>query len=106
MEPQMTTSNPLFRLLAVNAASGALLGVGFVGCLLALDTANLRRLIAADPEGLVALALLTLGFVITCSSVMMGSAIMRSRKDDGDDDRRGSGGVPMRPAYARQRARR
>jgi hypothetical protein len=74
----------LFRLLAVNGILGAFLGAVFVAGLIALDTAGLRRLILGDPQGLVALALLLAGFVVTCASVMMGSAVMRafSTKDD------------------------
>jgi ABC-type uncharacterized transport system permease subunit len=68
--------NPLFRLLVVNCVSGAILAFGFVGGLLALNVAQLRTLMLADGEGLLALALLTFGFIVTCCSVMMGSAVM------------------------------
>jgi hypothetical protein len=93
----MLPSNRLFRLLAINAITGALLGVGFVICLMIFDTAGLRRLIAGDADGGVALALLTLGFVVMCSSVMMGSAIMQNHSDDGTSR---DGGGPASPALA------
>jgi hypothetical protein len=99
----MLPSNRLFRVLAINGLLGALLGVAFVAGLIALDTAGLRRLILGDPEGHFALLLLTLGFVVTCSSVMMGSAIMQHRVTDDD---RPMGGGPPKPVPVRLDARR
>jgi hypothetical protein len=80
--------DPLLRILAINALSGLALGLLVTAALLALDTAKLRTLILADADALAPLALLAGGFVVTCASVMMGSAIMLMPGDGGDGQRR------------------
>jgi hypothetical protein len=67
---------PLWRLLAVNLASGIAVAILLVGGLLALNPAHLRDLIIADIHGVAAIALLLFGFVVTFGSTAMGTAIM------------------------------
>jgi hypothetical protein len=92
----MLPKDRMLRLLAINALTGAALGVGVVAAILAFDIAQLRRLIATDPAGIVALAMLTVGFVVTCASVMMGSAVMLTAHQE----REGPGGGKLQPAPA------
>lgn len=68
--------DPIHRLLAINGLSGALLGMGFAGGVYWLDVGHIQRLVANDAGGMIAVALMTAGFVITCASLAMGSAIM------------------------------
>jgi hypothetical protein len=67
---------PLWRLLAINLASGIVVATLLVGGLLAINPAHLRDLIVADIHGVAAIALLLFGFVITFGSTAMGTAIM------------------------------
>jgi hypothetical protein len=98
----MLPKDRLLRLLSINALLGALLGFGFVAGLIILDTAGLRRMILADRDGIYAVALLAGGFIVTCSSVLMGSAVMRagSRPDDGP---RTAGGASVPVALTARR---
>lgn len=66
----------LVRFLLVNAAIGAVVAVGVVAALILTDAGALGRLIAADRDPVVAVALLTFGFVITLGSAAMGAAVM------------------------------
>jgi hypothetical protein len=70
------SSQPLWRLLAVNLASGVAVAMLLVCGLLALNPQHLRDLIIADIHGGAAIALLLFGFVITFGSTAMGTAIM------------------------------
>lgn len=74
-------SHPMFRLLAVNFAAGVALAVLLVGGLLATDAHGLRSLIMQDGSPMAAIALLLGGFIVTCASVMMGTAIMGIGKE-------------------------
>jgi hypothetical protein len=67
---------PLFRLLAINLATGACAATLLVGGLLLLNPAHLRELIFADHAPGVAIFLLLGSFLITFGSAAMGSAIM------------------------------
>jgi hypothetical protein len=69
-------ASPLWRLLAINLASGTAVAVLLVGGLLALNPVHLRDLILADIHGGAAFGLLLFGFVITFGSTAMGTAIM------------------------------
>jgi hypothetical protein len=93
--------DPLFRLLTVNGLAGLALGLGVTGAILWLDTGHLRTLLAADRDALAPALLLAGGFVVTCASVMMGSAIMLVPKGEGY----GRGGGTGVPALARAHAR-
>jgi len=76
--------DPLLALLAVNAAWGGLLGIGFVVGAIALDLGHLRQLLTLSIDGAIALGLLTIGSVVTFASVVMGGAVMMiSRDGDG-----------------------
>jgi hypothetical protein len=92
----MLPNDRLLRTLAVNAALGAVLGLGVVATLLGLNTAGLRRLILGDAQGHMALSLLSLGFVVMCSSIMMGTAVMRHGHDGRRDKPPGGRAVLVR----------
>jgi len=77
---------PLFRLLAINLATGTAVAALFVGGLLALNPANLRNLILADSSPGTALGLLLFGFVVTFGSTAMGTAIMAMGPPPAEDD--------------------
>ena len=71
-----TSPQPLWRLLAINLASGIAVAILLVGGLLTLNPAHLRELILADIHGVATIALLLFGFVVTFGSTAMGTAIM------------------------------
>jgi hypothetical protein len=77
---------PLFRLLAINLASGIAVAVLLVGGLLLLDPGGLRHLIFADRTPGIALGLLLFGFIVTFGSAAMGSAIMAAGLREGDEN--------------------
>jgi len=70
------------RFLLKHAAIGGAAGVAFVALLLAFDVVGLRHLVLNTSEGFVALAVMTVLFVITFGSVQMGRAIMSLGQDD------------------------
>jgi hypothetical protein len=70
------------RFLLKHAALGATAGVVFVGLLLAFDIAGLRHLVLNTSGGFIALAVMTVFFVITFGSVQMGRAIMSLGQDE------------------------
>lgn len=76
MLPKDIIRNPLFRLLGVNLASGALIGFLFALGLVALDAGQLRTLMLRDASGHVALLLLVAGFTLTCGGLSMATAVM------------------------------
>jgi hypothetical protein len=76
---------PLFRLLAINLAGGAVLAALLVGGLLALNPSGLRDLILADRSPFTALGLLLFGFVVTFGSAAMGTAIMAAGQNLPDE---------------------
>lgn len=76
---------PLLRLLLVNALVGAALAIGFVVALLWLDPANIGSLLLKDHSPAVAFLVLAGSFVITFSSLMMGSAVMMLPKEEPKD---------------------
>lgn len=67
---------PLFRLLAINLATGISAAVLMLGGLLLINPFHLRDLIFEDSAGGIAAGLLLFGFVITFGSTAMGTAIM------------------------------
>lgn len=77
---------PLFRLLAINLATGVTVAALLVGGLLALNPGGLRDLILADSSPGTALGLLLFGFVVTFGSTAMGTAIMAIGQREADDD--------------------
>lgn len=78
------TGNQLLRFLLVNGLCGALLGLAFVGGVIALNLGHLRDLITFSQDGILALLLLSVGSIITFASVVMGGAVMLMDKDEGD----------------------
>lgn len=82
----MPTPNPLLRLILVNAAGGALIGLLFALGLVALDAAQLQTLIRRDPAGMLALGLLAASFAITVGGLSAATAVM-SQESYGSDDR-------------------
>jgi hypothetical protein len=109
--PMMMPRDPLHRLLLINGACGAALALAFVAALFLFNVAGLADLLGKDGEPALVAAIMAFGFVITFSSLMMGSAVMmQSDKDDdnGDDDK-GHGaksGDRLRPALATSPRRR
>src|SRR4051812_15792863 len=97
MRPGMDRSNiRLLRLLAVNAAVGATLGLLMLGGLLTLDTSGLRHLIAADHSPLVPLTMLGCSLVITFGGAAMVTAIMGLGNTEAHRDPRGGELIPLR----------
>ena len=102
--------DPLFTLLIINGAAGALLGILFVAGAIWLDIGHLRRLVGLSTDGVIAVALLTAGSIITFGSVVMGGAIMMlGRKERESHDDRGGGAaihaIPALVAVPSRRAR-
>ena len=92
---------PLFRLLAINLAAGAVVAALLVGGLLALNPFGLRHLIFADASPGTALGLLLFGFVVTFGSGAMGTAIMAMGKKQAEEE--GPRGPPEPVAQPIQR---
>ena len=86
---------PLFRLLAINLASGIAVALLLLGGLLALNPFGLRGLILADRSPGLVLGLLLFGFVVTFGSAAMGSAIMALREDPPRRDEPRGPGLPV-----------
>lgn len=87
--------HPILGLLALNGLAGALAGVLVVTGLVVLDVGGIGSLMAASEMPALPFALMTVGFVITLSSVAMGAAVMRIGRDEIE---RPSGGqmIPIR----------
>jgi hypothetical protein len=76
---------PLFRLLAINLAIGAIIAVLMIGGLLALNPLNIRHMIFSDREPVAVIGVLVFDFFITFGSAAMGTAVMAlGRGPDGD----------------------
>jgi hypothetical protein len=91
IETSRRPANPVLSLVAINAAGGAAVALLLVGAILFLDIGHLGTLVAGSESPVLPVALLTAGFVVTFSSVAMGSAIMRI----GRDEHRSGGGTPV-----------
>ncbi len=97
--------DPLYRLLVVNAAAGMALAVAFVVALFWFNVAGLGALLLKDHQPALVGAFTAFGFIVTFSSLMMGSAIMmQGGKDEGDGGRRAP--EPLTPALASARKQR
>lgn len=92
----------LFRLLAGNLAIGSFVAVGTVAGLIATDAQGLRGLLMNDSDPMVAILLLTFGFVITFGSAAMGAAIMALSRPEASGGGGGRKALParLRPALA------
>jgi hypothetical protein len=64
------------RYILLPALAGALAGLAAVAALLALDVGALRSLVLASPDGWIAIALLSAGFIVTFGSAAIGAAVM------------------------------
>ncbi len=93
---------PLFRLLAINLAAGAVVAVLLVGGLLVFNAGGIRDLIFADRAPAVAIFLLLGSFFITFGSAAMGTAIMTAGGWDDDGPRGGR----LRVAWLRVKRKR
>jgi hypothetical protein len=93
-------ADPLLTLLLVNGVGGAAVALALVGAMLALDVGRLGTLIAASETPLLALMLLSLGFMITFAGMAIASAIMRI---GAEDDLPGDRGIEMIPIRVRSR---
>ncbi|MGL4323365.1 MAG: hypothetical protein ACRCTD_04930 [Beijerinckiaceae bacterium] len=103
--------DPIHRLLAINGLLGGAVGVGFAIGIYWLDVGHIQRLVANDSGGSIAMVLMTAGFVVTCASLAMGSAIMMMPRDDDKDPPQGGLRQETQPLVpqlvpARARARR
>ena len=70
-------TNPLLRLLAINALAGALVAGLFLVTLIATDAASLGTLILGSDAPVLVSLVLYAALVVTFSSVAMGTAVMR-----------------------------
>jgi hypothetical protein len=95
--------DPLIRLVLVNLAVGAFMGVAFAALLLAADFAGLRSLIVGTSVSGSALVLLFGGFAITFGGIVVTTAVMLMNDRDDHD---GGDGIKFEPAPVRVRARR
>lgn len=69
-------TNPLMRLLAVNAAAGSAAALVLVAGLYWFDVGGLQRLSAGSTHPWLPVAMLSVAFIITFASTAMGAAIM------------------------------
>lgn len=73
----------LVRFLLAHALIGGLIGLAVVAGLFWKDVAGLRGLVVMNAgTGVVAAVLLSVGFVVTFSSLSMGYAVMQLRAED------------------------
>ncbi|MGL5733727.1 MAG: hypothetical protein ACRCYS_02580 [Beijerinckiaceae bacterium] len=77
-----TPKDPVHRLLAVNLASGVAIGLGATFGVYSLNVGGIQQLVAQDSSGWIALLLMAVGFVVTCGSLAMGSAVMLMPRDE------------------------
>jgi hypothetical protein len=73
---RLRRDNPLLGLLALNLAAGIAVAALAVGGLLVFDIHGLRSLMMRDASPLPAVLMLSVGFIVTFGSVLMGTAIM------------------------------
>ncbi len=86
LPPTKPPHRAMVRMVLVQAAFGAALGLAFALCLLLLDVDGLGGLIRSSETGLTAFLLLAGGFMVTGGSVVAGTAIMMLKNDDDDGD--------------------
>lgn len=70
------------RFLLGHAIKGAIAGVAFVILICVLDVARIWSMASHTDGGFLALAVTTVFFIITFSSVQMGIAVMSLGRDD------------------------
>lgn len=87
--------DPVHAMLLGNLLWGMGLGVAFSAGVYGLDLGHIRTLVGKSPDGLLAMALLTAGSVITFASAVMGGAVMLLPRGD-DDKPQGGNRILMR----------
>jgi len=75
------TRSPLLKYLAINGAIGTLIAMLFVAALFWHNVGGLRVVLLETEEPLIAVILLTAGFIVTFASAAMGTAIMLLPRD-------------------------
>jgi len=95
LPPPHRPVEPTLTLLLHHGLAGSVLGLVFVAGVLGLDVAHIRTLAFASPDGILAIGMLTIGSIITFSSVFMGGAIMRIGTKDDDEPRGGHRARPL-----------
>lgn len=83
-EPSVEPSaeQKLVRFMLSHMLAGLAAGLVFGGALIATNTANLRTLLFASPDGWLFAILFFMGLCVTFGSLAMGVAIMLSGKRD------------------------
>ena len=88
--------DPVHAMLLGNLVWGVVLGLGFAGGVYLLDLGHIRTLVSQSPDGLLAMALLSAGSVITFASVVMGGAEMLIPGENEPRSPRGGKGMLLR----------
>jgi hypothetical protein len=96
---------PLLRLVAVNGAFGAVLGLLATAALVGGDVLGLHRLAVQDPDAGLGLALLAAGLMGLCAAACIATAIMLLGPDEAGEPR-GPGTPVLVPVPVRLRRRR
>jgi hypothetical protein len=81
--------DPIHAMLLGNLVWGIGLGLLFAAGIYGFDLGHIRTLAAKSPNGMLAVALLTAGSVITISSVVMGGAVMLIPRAESDEPKGG-----------------
>jgi len=84
----MLPKNPLFRLLVINGVLGVAISGGFLAGVFWANIGNLRVLVTRSEDPILPIVMLAAGFIITLTSVVMGSAIMMLSSKDGGGGKR------------------
>lgn len=100
------TDPHLVRFVARHAAVGAGIAAVAVALMLAADLGGLRGLVARSDVGGLALAVMTVFFMITCGSVQIGIAMMLHLAGEAEEDRRSPGPGRAAPFPIRRPVRR
>ncbi len=82
------------RLVLQQSALGAALGLAFAGALVLVDAHGIGSLMVRSDSGLVAFAMLAVGFMVTGGSLVAGGAIMLIGSGEQRGDRP-DGGMPV-----------
>lgn len=103
--PRLPVSRPrdhrALRLVLQQSALGAALGLAFAGALVLVDAHGIGSLMARSDSGLVAFAMLAVGFMVTGGSLVAGGAIMQIGSGERQDDGPAGGSAALSPVRAR-----
>ena len=78
----MNRPNPLLRLFFINWTLGVGLGCAFATLFLVADIGGLRSLLMRSDMLIAGIALLYVGFSVTCGGVVCASAVMRVPREE------------------------